>query len=119
VGTVRETPSEVTGTGSANGSGQAPGAAGRAGRAGADRVGSADRAVLACFDVTKSYGGVRAVDSVSIEVPHQGLFGLCGFNGAGKSTLFNLLAGSVRADSGSVRIDGKDATGAGAGVGRP
>jgi ABC-type branched-subunit amino acid transport system ATPase component len=95
VGTVRETP-EVTGTGSANGSGAA------------DKAGDA---VLACYDVTKSYGGVRAVDSVSIEVPRQGLFGLCGFNGAGKSTLFNLLAGSVRADSGSVRIDGKDATG--------
>jgi ABC-type branched-subunit amino acid transport system ATPase component len=66
--------------------------------------------VLSCHDVTKSYGGVRAVDSVSLEVPRQGLFGLCGFNGAGKSTLFNLLAGSVRADSGSVRIDGQDAT---------
>jgi len=68
-------------------------------------------AVLACDGVTKSYGGVRAVDSVSLEVPHAGLFGLCGFNGAGKSTLFNLLAGSVRADSGSVSIEGRDATG--------
>jgi ABC-type branched-subunit amino acid transport system ATPase component len=67
--------------------------------------------VLACDDVTKSYGGVRAVDSVTLEVPRRGLFGLCGFNGAGKSTLFNLLAGSVRADGGSVRIDGRDATG--------
>jgi ABC-type cobalamin/Fe3+-siderophores transport system ATPase subunit len=60
------------------------------------------------LEVEKSYGGVRAVDSVSLEVPRQGLFGLCGFNGAGKSTLFNLLAGSVRPDSGSVRIDGQD-----------
>lgn len=68
-------------------------------------------AVLACEGVTKSYGGVRAVDSVTLEVPRQGLFGLCGFNGAGKSTLFNLLAGSVRADSGRVRIGGQDATG--------
>lgn len=67
--------------------------------------------VLACDGVTKSYGGVLAVDSVTLEVPGQGLFGLCGFNGAGKSTLFNLLAGSVRADAGSVRIDGRDATG--------
>lgn len=67
--------------------------------------------VLACTGITKIYGGVRAVDSVSLEVPRQGLFGLCGFNGAGKSTLFNVLAGSVRADSGTVRIDGQDATG--------
>jgi ABC-type branched-subunit amino acid transport system ATPase component len=79
----------------------------------ADGAGSpaTDSAVLACTDVTKIYGGVRAVDSVSLEVPRQGLFGLCGFNGAGKSTLFNVLAGSVRADSGTVRIGGRDATG--------
>jgi ABC-type branched-subunit amino acid transport system ATPase component len=92
---VRETPPEVTGTGSSAGAGP----------------GSPGQAVLACYDVTKSYGGVLAVDSVTLEIPARGLFGLCGFNGAGKSTLFNLLAGSVRADSGSVRIDGRDATG--------
>lgn len=68
-------------------------------------------AVLECEDVTKSYGGVRAVDAVTLSVPRTGLCGLCGFNGAGKSTLFNLLAGSVRTDSGRVRIDGQDATG--------
>jgi ABC-type branched-subunit amino acid transport system ATPase component len=101
---MRETPPDVTGSsvGSA-GSGQpSPRPSGEGG------VGPA---VLACHDVTKSYGGVLAVDSVSLEVPRVGLFGLCGFNGAGKSTLFNLLAGSVRADAGSVRIDGRDATG--------
>jgi branched-chain amino acid transport system ATP-binding protein len=91
---VRETPPEEDTAGSA--AGAAPDAAG---------------AVLACHDVSKSYGGVTAVDSVSLAVPPRGLYGLCGFNGAGKSTLFNLLAGSVRADSGSVRIDGRDATG--------
>jgi len=94
---VRETPPEVNGTGSS---------------AGSDRpTPGVGPAVLACYDVTKSYGGVLAVDSVSLEVPLRGLSGLCGFNGAGKSTLFNLLAGSVRADSGSVQIDGLDATG--------
>ena len=67
--------------------------------------------VLACTEVTKSFGGVRAVDSVSLEIPRQGLFGLCGLNGAGKSTLFNVLAGSARVDSGMVVIDGQDATG--------
>ena len=93
---MRETPpSEAAGTADAAGTGAVAG----------------DTAVLACYDVTKSYGGVLAVDAVSLEVPSRGLFGLCGFNGAGKSTLFNLLAGSVRADSGSVRIDGRDATG--------
>lgn len=87
---------------------EAPGAGGsRPPAAGA----AAGPMVLACDGVTKSYGGVLAVDSVSLEVPRRGLFGLCGFNGAGKSTLFNLLAGSVRADAGSVRINGRDATG--------
>jgi ABC-type branched-subunit amino acid transport system ATPase component len=74
-------------------------------------VGDPEAAVLACDGVSKSYGGVLAVDAVTLAVPRTGLYGLCGFNGAGKSTLFNLLAGSVRADSGSVRIAGKDATG--------
>jgi ABC-type branched-subunit amino acid transport system ATPase component len=98
---VPETPSEATEAGApASTTGTGTGVT-----AGAGDV------VLACFEVTKSYGGVRAVDSVSLEVPRHGLFGLCGFNGAGKSTLFNLLAGSVRADTGSVRIDGQDATG--------
>lgn len=72
---------------------------------------AADPVLLACTDITKSYGGVRAVDSVSLEVARQGIFGLCGLNGAGKSTLFNVLAGSARADSGTVRIGGQDATG--------
>ena len=58
VGTVRETPPEVNGPGSSAGSG----------RPAAD----AGRAVLACYDVTKSYGGVLAVDSVSLEVPPRG-----------------------------------------------
>jgi ABC-type branched-subunit amino acid transport system ATPase component len=99
---VRDTPPEAAGT---------PGASGTGGSGPATAAEVTGAAVLACYNVTKSYGGVLAVDSVSLEVPRRGLFGLCGFNGAGKSTLFNLLAGSVRADSGSVRIDGRDATG--------
>jgi ABC-type branched-subunit amino acid transport system ATPase component len=106
---VRDTPPEASGASGASGAadGRGPEAAGAAGAAG-EATGSA---VLACYSVSKSYGGVLAVDSVSLEVPRRGLFGLCGFNGAGKSTLFNLLAGAVRADSGSVRIDGREATG--------
>lgn len=89
---MRTTPPEMA---PANGSGPA----------------AAGSAVLACTGITKIYGGLKAVDTVSLEVPGNGLFGLCGFNGAGKSTLFSLLAGSVRADSGTVRIDGRDVTG--------
>jgi ABC-type branched-subunit amino acid transport system ATPase component len=100
---VPETSPEAAAASEEAGAGPAPGPG--------SAVQAAGDPVLACFDVTKSYGGVRAVDSVSIDVPRRGLSGLCGFNGAGKSTLFNLLAGSVRADSGTVRIDGQDATG--------
>jgi ABC-type branched-subunit amino acid transport system ATPase component len=58
--------------------------------------------VIACQDISKNFGGVKAVNSVSIEVHSNGVFGLCGFNGAGKSTLFDLLAGSTPSDGGIV-----------------
>ena len=62
---MRETPPEVTGTGGAAGPAQAPGRADSVGGASnVGRAGGADGAVLACYDVTKSYGGVLAVDSV-------------------------------------------------------
>lgn len=66
--------------------------------------------VLACLDLSKQFGGVLAVNRVSLEVPGEGVFGLCGFNGAGKTTLFSLLAGSLRADAGEVRIFGNNVT---------
>lgn len=69
---------------------------------------------LACTGLTKRFGGVLAVDDVSLSLPATGLYGLCGPNGAGKSTLFNLLAGSSRADGGQVLIQGRDLTSASA-----
>jgi branched-chain amino acid transport system ATP-binding protein len=66
---------------------------------------------LRCEGLSKRFGGVVAVDDVSLELPANGLFGLCGPNGAGKSTLFNLLAGATRADTGRVIINGVDMTG--------
>lgn len=64
-------------------------------------VSSGDLA-LRCEAVSKRFGGVTAVEDVSLRIPRSGLFGLCGANGAGKTTLFNLLAGALRADSGDV-----------------
>lgn len=69
---------------------------------------------LSCEHLTKRFGGVTAVDDVSLSLPATGLFGLCGPNGAGKSTLFNLLAGADRADTGRVALGGVDVTEAGA-----
>jgi neutral amino acid transport system ATP-binding protein len=62
--------------------------------------------LLAARDLSKSFGGVRAVDRVNIDVPQGQITGLIGPNGAGKTTLFNLLANSLHADSGTVIFDG-------------
>ena len=60
--------------------------------------------------VSKRFGRVTALDSVSLRVPSGGLFGLLGPNGAGKTTLLSIAAGFLRADSGRVRVLGVEAT---------
>ena len=59
----------------------------------------------------KSFGGVRAVDDIGFEVGAGELLALIGPNGAGKSTTFNMVNGQLRADSGSIRLDGKELIG--------
>ncbi|HUR68153.1 MAG TPA: ABC transporter ATP-binding protein [Candidatus Thermoplasmatota archaeon] len=66
--------------------------------------------ILQTRDVAKHYGGLRAVDGVSLEFRRGSLTGIIGPNGAGKSTLFNLLAGSEPLTAGAVAFDGKDVT---------
>ena len=62
-------------------------------------------------DVVKNLGGVAAVDGVSMEIKQGTITGLIGPNGAGKSTLFNLIAGNLSPESGSIYLDGEDVTG--------
>lgn len=57
-------------------------------------------------DLVKEFGGVRAVDTMSIALNRGEMLGLIGPNGAGKTTFFNLLAGSLRPTSGAILIDG-------------
>ncbi|HVY10875.1 MAG TPA: ATP-binding cassette domain-containing protein [Mycobacteriales bacterium] len=57
-------------------------------------------------DVTVTFGGIRALDGASIRVERGEIVGLIGPNGAGKSTLLNVITGLIRADSGSVWVDG-------------
>ena len=59
----------------------------------------------------KSFGGNRAVDDVSFNLAAGELLALIGPNGAGKSTTFNMVNGQLRADSGSIKLDGQELIG--------
>ena len=63
--------------------------------------------VLSIRDVCKSFPGVKALDSVSIEVQRGLVHGIVGENGAGKSTLMKILSGVLQKDSGTVIFDGE------------
>ncbi|MEU7565626.1 ABC transporter ATP-binding protein [Streptomyces fradiae] len=65
------------------------------------------RTAVSVRDVTKSYGGRKAVDGVSLDVRRGEFFGLLGPNGAGKSTLVEIMEGLRKADSGSVSVLGE------------
>ncbi len=67
--------------------------------------------VLRVSDLTKDFGGLRAVDSVSFHVNEGEFVGLIGPNGCGKSTTFNCISGMLDSTSGSVEVLGQDATG--------
>ena len=67
--------------------------------------------LLTLKGLSKSFGGLKAVQNVSLEVPEGSLTALIGPNGAGKTTLFALMSGFVRPDSGAVRFAGEDITG--------
>ncbi len=58
-------------------------------------------------NVKKYFGGVRAVDGVSIRVERGSIVGLIGPNGSGKTTLFNVIAGYYKPDAGEVWFDGR------------
>jgi len=61
--------------------------------------------------LAKSFGGVRAVDDVSFDLPAGQLLALLGPNGAGKSTCFNMLNGQIKPDAGEIMFEGRDIAG--------
>lgn len=61
--------------------------------------------------ISRAFGGLKALDSVSFSIEAGELVGLIGPNGSGKTTLLNILSGHLAADSGEVRLDGQPITG--------
>ena len=66
--------------------------------------------ILRTESVVKKYGGLVALDNVSIEMKRGEILGLIGPNGAGKTTFFNAVAGSIAVNSGEIWFEGKDIT---------
>lgn len=62
-------------------------------------------------NLTKDFGGLRAVDACSFKVPPNRIYGLIGPNGSGKSTVFNLVTGFYQADSGDIQINDRRVNG--------
>jgi neutral amino acid transport system ATP-binding protein len=63
--------------------------------------------LLSAKGLSKSFGGIRAVNNAYLDVPQGSITGLIGPNGAGKTTLFNLLSNFIRPDKGEVFLDGQ------------
>lgn len=64
--------------------------------------------------ISKSFGGLMAVNGVSLGVRQGEILGLIGPNGAGKTTLFNMIAGAIRPSAGRITLEGRDITRLGA-----
>jgi ABC-type branched-subunit amino acid transport system ATPase component/ABC-type branched-subunit amino acid transport system permease subunit len=86
----------------------APRAGQGAGAGAADTAGAPAPPILALDGLAKHFGGVRAVDGVSLTVAAGSITGLIGPNGAGKSTVLGLVSGFIRQDAGSISFGGRD-----------
>jgi branched-chain amino acid transport system permease protein len=69
------------------------------------------RPLLEAQGVTKSFGGLVAVNKVDLVIPEKAIVGLIGPNGAGKTTFFNLVTGLFRPDAGEILFDGHSVVG--------
>ncbi|TKT76197.1 ABC transporter ATP-binding protein [Aquamicrobium sp. LC103] len=71
----------------------------------------AGASVLSVRNISKAFGGIKAVDDVSFDVNSGEILGLIGPNGSGKSTLFNCILGQLKPDQGEVRVNGQSVAG--------
>ena len=67
--------------------------------------------MLGIKNLYKSFGGIRAINNITLEIDESSITALIGPNGAGKTTLFNIINGSIKPDSGSVELNEIDITG--------
>lgn len=75
-----------------------------------NEVSTGGETILSLSNITKTFGGLVAVDNVSFDVIRGEVVGLIGPNGAGKTTLFNVVNGFLEPDTGTVVLDGDDVT---------
>ena len=66
--------------------------------------------MLELVDLSKHFGGVKAVDGIDLRVAKGEIFGLIGPNGSGKSTIVNLITGLLAPTAGRIVIDAEDVT---------
>jgi branched-chain amino acid transport system ATP-binding protein len=67
--------------------------------------------ILSVRNLSKSFGGLKAVSDVSFDLKQGELLALIGPNGAGKTTCFNMLNGQLKADTGEVKLNGESILG--------
>ena len=73
---------------------------------------ASNKLLLQAQDVTVRFGGLTAVDAVSMHIEPGELVGIMGPNGAGKTTFFNAISGVTPLTSGQLKVDGRSLTGA-------
>ena len=71
---------------------------------------SSPEPLLQLVNVTRTFGGIRALNDVSCEIPKGRVTGIIGPNGAGKTTIFNVITGAYQASSGNVYFEGQQIT---------
>jgi branched-chain amino acid transport system permease protein len=76
-----------------------------------ERPQGSDDVVLEIRNLSRSFGGLKAVQNVSFKLRRNEILGIIGPNGAGKTTLFNLLNGFLRPGTGEILLDGRDMSG--------
>jgi branched-chain amino acid transport system ATP-binding protein len=86
-------------------------AAGPNGEGGADRSGNGAGPILSASGVSKAFGGLVAVDGVSVSIAPRSIASIIGPNGAGKTTFFNILTGLYRPTRGRIEFEGRNVTG--------